>query len=165
VVNLDVAYIATPKKIVREMLKLADVRRGELVYDLGAGDGRILVEATRTFGARALGIEIDPERVSRMKDRLRSTGVEAEVIQGDFMSADLSRADVIAIYLSDSVNARLGPKLARELREGARVVSVDYIIPGLKAEKESEVISGGVARRIHLYRVSKRNNLHGNFGK
>ena len=158
-VNLDVVYIPTPKNIVREMLKLAGVRRGELVYDLGAGDGRILVEATRRFGARSVGIEIDPERVSRINERLKSTGVAAEVIRADFMNIDLSRADVIAIYLSDSVNVRLGPKLARELKEGARVVSLDYVLPGWRVEKELEVESGGVRRTIYLYRVFKTENF------
>jgi 16S rRNA A1518/A1519 N6-dimethyltransferase RsmA/KsgA/DIM1 with predicted DNA glycosylase/AP lyase activity len=160
--NLDVAYIPTPKNIVREMLKLAGVRRGEQVYDLGAGDGRILIEATRRFGARSVGIEIDPERVSRINERLKSTGVEAEVIQADFMNIDLSHADVVTIYLSDTVNAKLAPKLARELKQGTRIVSLDYVLPGWKVEKESKVESGGVTRNIYLYRVFNTQNLHGN---
>jgi predicted RNA methylase len=154
VVNLDVAYVPTPKDVVRRMLRLADVRRGEHVFDLGAGDGRILIEAVRGFGARALGVEIDPERLTRIKERLISTGTEAEVIQGDFMNIDLSPADVIAIYLSNSVNAKLAPKLRNELKVGARVVSLDYALPGWVPEREVTVQSGGVARKIYLYEVA-----------
>jgi precorrin-6B methylase 2 len=153
VVDLDVAYIPTPKKIVRQMLLLARLRRGEILFDLGAGDGRILVEAARGFGARATGIEIDPQRVSRIKERLNSTGVKAEIIHADFMNVDLSSAEVVAIYLSDAVNAKLSPKLHHELKRGSRVVSLDYELPGWVPEEELSVESGGVARKVYLYRV------------
>lgn len=153
--DLDVAYIPTPKPIVHQMLHLARLRRGETLYDLGAGDGRVLIEAARRFGARPVGIEIDPARVNRIKERLRSTGVEAEVVQSDFMDIDLSEADVITIYLSESVNAKLAPKLNRELKAGARVVSLDYTLPGWSLEKEIDVESGGVRRKLYLYMVSK----------
>jgi len=154
VIDLDVAYIPTPKHIVRQMLQLAQLRRGERLFDLGAGDGRIMIEAARKFGARATGIEIDPERVARIRERLESTGVKAEIIQADFMKADLSSANVIAIYLSDSVNAKLAPKLWRELRSGARVISLDYGLPDWKPEKEL-LVKGAVPRRLLLYKVSK----------
>ena len=153
-VDIDVAYIPTPKHIVRQMLRLAQLRRGEILFDLGAGDGRIMIEAARKFGARATGIEIDPERVARIRERLESTGVKAEIIQADFMKADLSSANVIAIYLSDSVNAKLAPKLWRELRSGARVISLDYGLPDWKTEKEL-LVKGAVPRRLLLYKVSK----------
>ena len=151
-VDLDVAYVPTPKTIVRQMLTLAGLRRGETLFDLGAGDGRIMIEAARKFGARAVGIEIDPERVTRIQDRLRSTGIKADIIQADFMKVDLSSADVIAIYLSESVNANLAPKLERELRAGARVVSLDYPLPGWVPEKES-IAKGALHRKLYLYRV------------
>ena len=154
VVNLDVAYIPTPKEVVRKMLQLAGVRRGETVFDLGAGDGRILIEAVRGFGARAIGVEIDPERLARMKERLASTSTEAEIVQGDLMLINLSSADVVAIYLSDSVNAKLAPKLRSELKAGARVVSLDYQLPGWVPEQELMVKSGGVNRTLYLYRIA-----------
>ena len=150
-VNLDVAYIPTPKNIVRQMLLLARLRQGELLYDLGAGDGRILIEGAREFGARCVGVEIDPERIVRLKERLAATKVEAKIIEGDLMQVDLSGADVVAIYLSDSVNARLAPKLSRELKPGARVVSLDYTLPGWRLEKETSVTSAGLSRQIYLY--------------
>jgi len=151
--GLDVAYVPTPKNIVRQMLLLARLRRGELLYDLGAGDGRILIEGARDFGARCVGVEIDPERVARLQERLASTKVEAMIIQGDLMQVDLSEADVVAIYLSDSVNAKLAPKLSRELKTGARVVSLDYALPDWKVEKEIPVASAGLGRKIYLYSV------------
>ncbi len=153
-VDLDVAYIPTPKDIVRRMLQLADVRRGELVFDLGAGDGRILIEAVRKFGAHAFGVELDPERFARIRDRLRATGTVAEVIQEDFMKVNLSSADVVAIYLSPSVNSKLAPKLKDELKLGARVVSLDYVLPGWVPERELSITSGGISRKIYLYRVA-----------
>ena len=151
-VDLDVTYIPTPKGIVSQMLLLANLRRGENLYDLGAGDGRILIEAARKFGARAKGIEIDPERVQRIKERLVATGVHAEIIEADFMTVDLSSANVVAIYLSDSANSRLAPKLARELRSGARVVSLDYTLPGWAPAKEL-ITKGALQRKVYLYRV------------
>jgi ribosomal protein L11 methylase PrmA len=135
------------------MLQLAELRRGETVYDLGAGDGRVLIQAVREFGARAVGIEIDPIRVSRIKQRLASTGVEAEVLQGDFMQVDLSPADVVVLYLSDSVNAELAPKLRNELKPGTRVVSLDYPLPAWTADRALDVRSGGLQREIFIYRV------------
>ncbi len=154
VVNLDVVYVPTPKDIVRRMLRLARVRRGETVFDLGAGDGRILIEAVRGFGAKAVGVEIDPDRLARIHERLTATGTKAEVIQKDFMKADLSSADIIAVYLSPSVNAKLAPKLRMELKKGARVVSLDYVLPGWIPERDVTVRSGGITRKVYLYRVS-----------
>ena len=154
VVDLDVAYVPTPKNIVRQMLTLTGLRRGETLFDLGAGDGRILIEAARGFGARATGIEIDPQRVSRIKERLRSTGIKAEIVQADLMDVDLSTADVVAMYLSESMNAKLAPKLQRELKPGSRVVSLDYRLPGWVAEKEV-IAKGALVRKLFLYRVSK----------
>ncbi len=151
-IDLDVAYVPTPKNIVRQMLLLAGLKRGETLFDLGAGDGRILIEAARRFGARAKGIEIDPERVQRITERLRATDVEAEIIQADFMTVDLSSADVIAIYLSDTANSLLAPKLKRELRDGARVVSLDYSLPGWAPVKEA-IAKGALQRNVYLYRV------------
>ena len=149
--NLDVAYIPTPKSIIREMLRLTRLKRGELLYDLGAGDGRILIEAARRFGANCIGVEIDPERIGRLRERLTATRVKAEVIEGDLMQVDLSRADVVAIYLSDSVNSRLAPKLKRELKTGSRVVSLDYPLPTWRPERERVVRTASMERKLYLY--------------
>ena len=154
VVGLDVAFVPTPKKIVRSMLQLASLRRGETLVDLGAGDGRIIIEAVRRFGAHAIGVEMDVGRISRIKERLAATGINAELIAGDIFDVDLSRADVVAIYLSASANARLGPKLKAEMRKGTRVVSLDYPLPHWKPERELEVNASGISRKLYLYRAN-----------
>jgi len=151
VAHIDVAYVPTPKDIVRRMLNLAVLRPGELLFDLGAGDGRVIIEAVRRFRAKAVGIEIDPERVSRIRERLLSTGTSAELIEGDLLKVDLSTADVISIYLSNSVNTKLAPKLKRELKKGARVVSLDYPLPEWIASRELIVNTSGMPRKLYLY--------------
>ncbi len=153
-IDLDVAYVPTPKDIVRRMLQLESLRRGETLFDLGAGDGRIIIEATRRFGAKAVGVEIDPERISRIRERLNGTKTQAELIEANLFSVDLSSADVIAIYLSDSANAKLAPKLKAELQVGARVVSLDYMLPGWVPEREVEVNTSGITRKLYLYRIT-----------
>ena len=153
-VDLDVAYVPTPKDIVRRMLQLASLRRGETLFDLGAGDGRIIIEAVRRFGANAVGVEIDPERISRIRERLNATKTHAELLEANLFSVDLSSADVIAIYLSDSANVKLAPKLKAELKLGARVVSLDYMLPGWMPEREAEVNTSGITRKLYLYRIT-----------
>ncbi|MGD0176119.1 MAG: class I SAM-dependent methyltransferase [Candidatus Bathyarchaeia archaeon] len=150
---MDVAYVPTPKDLVRKMLRVAGVRRGETVFDLGAGDGRILIEAVRGFGARAIGVEMDPERLARIQERLTATGTEATVLAGDLMRVDLSSADVVTIYLSASVNAKLAEKLRNELKPGARIVSLDYVLPGWASERDLTVGSGGITRKLYLYKA------------
>jgi len=135
------------------MLQLAALRRGETLFDLGAGDGRIIIEAVRHFGARAVGVEIDPERVDRIRKRLNATGTQAQLIEADLFQVDLSSADVITIYLSPSANLRLAQKLKAELKKGARVVSLDYTLPGLALEKELTVNASGIPRKIYSYKT------------
>ena len=149
--RLDVAYVPTPKDIVRRMLHLASLRPGEIIFDLGAGDGRVLIEAVRHFRGKAVGVEIDPERISRARERLGATGIQAELIEGDLLQVDLSSADVISIYLSDSVNAKLAPKLKRELKKGARIVSLDYTLPKWTPIREFTVNTSGIPRKLYLY--------------
>ena len=151
-VNLDVAFVPTPKLIVRSMLHLASLRRGETLFDLGAGDGRIIIEAARRFGARAIGIEIDPNLANRIRERIAATKSQAELIEADFFTVDLTPADVVAIYLSASTNERLAPKLSSELRTGARVVSLDYELPGWRVSRQVEVKSSGIGRELYLYK-------------
>ena len=153
-VNLDVAYVPTPKDIVRRMLQLASLRRGETLFDLGAGDGRIIIEAVRDYGARAVGVEIDPERISRVRERLNSTGTQAELLEADLFEVDLSSADVITIYLSVSANTRLAPKLKAELKPGTRVVSLDYVLPGWVPDREVEINTSGMKRKLYLYQIT-----------
>lgn len=127
-------YVASPQSIVDRMLELADVRPGEKLYDLGSGDGRILITAVTRFRARAVGIEISDDLVRSTNARIRQLGLDndAQVIHGNFLDVDLSPADVVTLYLATDANELLRPNLEKELKNGARVVSHEYAVPGWK---------------------------------
>jgi len=135
------------------MLQLCNVKPDELVYDLGAGDGRILFIAAKEFKARAVGIEIRPQLVKQIEDRIIAENLQGRVriIHGNFFEVDIGDADVVTLYLLTSVNERLRPKLERELKPGARVVSHDFEIPGWKPVKIEVVNDGWSSHRIYLY--------------
>jgi SAM-dependent methyltransferase len=121
----DVHYVETPSEVVTEMLRLARVDRNDVVYDLGSGDGRLVIAAARDFGARGVGVEIDPKLVALSIESAQRAGVGDRALfsQGDLFQTDLSDATVVTLYLSTAINLRLRPKLVRELRPGARIVS------------------------------------------
>lgn len=121
----DIHYIPTPEPVVDEMLRLAELDEGDLLYDLGSGDGRIPIAAARDYGVRAIGIEIDAGLIERARKNARRAGVEhlVEFRQEDLYAADFRDADVVALYLGDTLNLRLRPKLLEELEPGSRVVS------------------------------------------
>ena len=123
----DVDYAPTPNYIVREMLELADVTPRDVVYDLGSGDGRIVIMAAKEFGARGVGIEIDQRLIRRSRENARKAGVEdrVEFRQQDLFKADFRDATVVATYLLSYLNARLVPKLKR-LRRGTRIVAHSF---------------------------------------
>jgi len=133
-------YVSSPAKIVDRMLELANIRPGETVYDLGCGDGRILIAAVKNYKAKAVGVEISPKLAAQATDRIRKEGVatEARVIQGDLLKADFTGADVVTIYLATSLNAELRPRMEKLLKPGSRVVSHDYAVPGWKPSKVEE---------------------------
>jgi tRNA A58 N-methylase Trm61 len=121
----DVLYVPTPDNVVLAMLNMAQVTRGDVVYDLGSGDGRIPIAAARMFGARGVGIEIDPALVRRANENLATSGVADRVVflNQDLFDADLSQATVVTLFLLQGLNLKLLPKLQRELKPGARIVS------------------------------------------
>jgi precorrin-6B methylase 2 len=127
----DIHYIPTRDAIVKAMLDLARVTTGDVVYDLGSGDGRIVIEAARTYGARGVGIEIDADLIRQSVKNAQKAGVADKVrfVQGDLFKADISEATVVTLFLSPSINTRLQPKLLRELKPGARVVSQRFGMP------------------------------------
>jgi tRNA A58 N-methylase Trm61 len=140
------------------MLTLAGLRAGELVYDLGAGDGRILSSAVKDFDARAIGIELHESRYEAIAKRIEREhlGNSAGVIRGDFFNINLSQADVVTLYLLTSVNSMIKPKLERELKPGARVVSHDFPIHGwvpLHVENIRDRFSN--THMVYLYQVPK----------
>lgn len=121
----DVVYVPTPQAVVDAMLQLADVKANDVIYDLGSGDGRIVITAAKRYGARGVGIEIDPELVKRATDSALAAGVSDRVrfVTADLFTADIHEASVVTLYLLQSINERLRPKLVRELKPGTRVVS------------------------------------------
>ncbi len=121
-----------PFDAARRMLQLADVRPGETVYDLGSGDGRVLIVAAREFGATAIGVEIDPLRTLISRSAMTLLGLRhcARVTRANLFDVDLRDADVVTVYLLPKANARLAPKLRSELKPGTRVVTLTYHLPG-----------------------------------
>jgi cyclopropane fatty-acyl-phospholipid synthase-like methyltransferase len=147
-------FVASPDRVVDQMLDLAKVKPGETVFDLGAGDGRILIAAVQKYKAKAVGVEISPKLVAEANRRISRAGVSelATVIQGDARQADVSSADVVTLYLETNTNADLRPQLEKLLKPGARVVSHDYPMPGWKATRV-EKLDGRQGHMIYLYEM------------
>ncbi|WNG47062.1 methyltransferase domain-containing protein [Archangium minus] len=136
----EVPFVPTHQDDVERMLELARVRPGDVVYDLGSGDGRIVITAVRKYGARGVGVDIDPERIAEANENARRAGVEdrVEFRQGDLFDADIGEASVVTLYLLPSVNERLKPKLLAELKPGTRIVSHDFDMGDWKPVKQLE---------------------------
>jgi SAM-dependent methyltransferase len=145
-------YVASPTKVVDRMLELASIKPGETLYDLGCGDGRVLIAAVEKYKANAVGVEIDPKVAARARSWIAKAGVEnqARVIQGDLLKVDLTGADVVVIYLERQLNEELRPRLEKFLKPGARVVSHDYPIAGWKPTKVDRSV-GPNPHVIYLY--------------
>ena len=121
----DVIFVPTPQEVVDAMLKLAKVTKNDVVYDLGSGDGRIPITAAKTYGARGVGIDIDPQRIKEASENLKTAGVGDRVkfLNQDLFTTDISEATVVTLYLLPSLNLKLMPKLNKELKPGTRIVS------------------------------------------
>ncbi len=163
--NIAGPYVPTPWAIVDELLKLADIRGNDVVYDLGSGDGRLVITASRRFGARGVGIELQKDLVAMATSSAKSEGVADRVkfVQGDLFEADIKDATVVTLYLLPRFVARLVPKLRAELRPGARIVSHDYPLAPWPPDKEismdvpeKEMISGTAWTRLYYYVVPAR---------
>ena len=126
--KLDVWYVATPPEIVERMLEIANVRIGDVVYDLGCGDGRMVIAAAKKYGTRGVGVDLDPARIREARANAKQAGVESLVTfqVADMFQTDISEATVVLLYLLPELNRRLKPKLFAQLRPGARVVSHDW---------------------------------------
>jgi trans-aconitate methyltransferase len=137
----DVIFVPTPQDVVDEMLKMAKVRKGDVLYDLGSGDGRIAVTAAKRYGVRAVGIDIDPERIREATENARKAGV-ANLVQfrrEDLFKADFREATVVTLYLLPDLNVKLRPRLWQELKPGTRVVSHQFDMADWKPEKQLEL--------------------------
>lgn len=151
----SVFFAPTPWAIARQMLEAAQVQPDDLLYDLGSGDGRIPIMAAQEFGCRSVGIELDEKLCRHAQEKVVEYGLQDRVQfrQEDFFKADLRDATVVTLYLLTQVNGYLGPRLASQLKKGARVVSLDYPVPGWRAEKEFPARSeGNVDYTLFLYR-------------
>ncbi|MGV8091485.1 MAG: SAM-dependent methyltransferase [Mangrovibacterium sp.] len=139
--QLDVPYVPTNQETVEKMLELADVKPGDVVYDLGCGDGRIVITAAKKFGATGVGVDLNPQRIEEANENAEAAGVADKVtfIQGDLFEFDFSKANVLTLYLLPSVNLELMPKVKRELKPGSRVVSHDFDMGDWKPEKTVKV--------------------------
>jgi len=147
-------YVASPTRVMDRMLELAAIKPGETLYDLGCGDGRILIAAVQKYKVKAVGVEISPKLVAKAKASIQKAGVQnqARVIQGDVLSADPTGADVVYLYLSTRLNEQLRPRLEAHLKPGARVVSHDYPVPGWKPSKVEEA-DGAQHHLLFLYEM------------
>ncbi len=137
----DVPYVPTTEEAVQAMLKLANVKSTDTVYDLGCGDGRIVVAAAKSFGAHGVGIDINPVRIQEANENARKAGVEKLVRfeENDLFEADIHEATVVTLFLLSDINLKLRPKLLRDLKPGTRVVSNTFTMGDWKPEKEVTV--------------------------
>jgi SAM-dependent methyltransferase len=156
---LDVPYVPTTPEAVQAMLKLAGVQKTDVVYDLGCGDGRIVIAAAKNFGAHAVGIDIDPKRIAEAKENAKQAGVQSLVRfeENDLFDADFHEATVVTLFLLPDVNLKLRPKLLSDLKPGTRIVSNTFNMGDWKPEKEFTVPDAGegafLSRRLFLWTV------------
>jgi tRNA G37 N-methylase Trm5 len=150
----DVIYVPTPEAVVEAMLQVANVGKNDIVYDLGCGDGRIPVTAAKKYGARGIGIDIDPQRIAEANENVKKNDVgdRVKIVQGDLFQQDLSEATVVTLYLLPSLNVKLMPKLMKELKPGTRVVSHAFDMGDWKPEKEMDV----EGRKVYYWTIPNR---------
>jgi tRNA G37 N-methylase Trm5 len=139
-----VPYVPTPQEVVDRMLDLAGVKKGDVVYDLGSGDGRIVVTAAKKFGVKAIGFEIDPQRIKESHENIKKAGVEklVEIRQQDIRTVDLSEATVLTMYLLPEVNLMVRPNIWKQMKAGSRIVSHDFDMGDWKPLKTEHVKDG-----------------------
>lgn len=155
-VALDVPYVPTPQPVVDRMLQLAWVGPDDVVYDLGCGDGRVVITAAKAYGARGVGIDIDPQRIAEARANAKRAGVtdKVEFRIGDLFEADFSEATVVTLYLLPSINQRLRPQLWRQLRVGARVVSHDFDMGSQWPPEHTENVAN---KTIYAWTITQAN--------
>jgi SAM-dependent methyltransferase len=162
--KLDVPYVPTTEEAVKAMLKLADVKKSDVVYDLGCGDGRIVIAAAKEYGAHSVGIDINPERIQEAEENAKKAGVEKLVRfeENDLFDADIHEATVVTLFLLNSVNLRLRPKLLKDLKPGTRIVSNTFDMGDWKPDKEFNLADDsdgddfGLSHKFFLWIVPER---------
>jgi precorrin-6B methylase 2 len=148
----DVIFVPTPEPVVEKMLELAQVTKNDVLYDLGCGDGRIVVAAAKKCGCQAIGYDINPRRVKESKDNVEKSGVgdRAKIEQADIFTLDLSPASVITLYLLPSLNVKLIPQLEK-LKPGSRIVSHSFDMQGVEPDKVIDVPVDGSTHKVYLW--------------
>lgn len=151
----DVPYVSTPYPVVEEMLRIAEVNKDDILYDLGCGDGRIVITAVKKFGCRGVGVDLDPQRIKESRENAIKEKVENKVtfIQKDLFEADISEATVVTLYLLSSVNLKLRPRLLQDLKPGTRIVSHDFSMGEWEADAEKEVFVNDDRHVIYFWIV------------
>lgn len=148
--------VPSPEQAIQRMLQMANLKPSETLYDLGCGDGRILIAAAERYHVKAVGVEISERMARRAAEKVKKAGLQdrVSIVHGNFLRTDLSHADVVTLYLATTANESLRPSLERSLRPNSRVVSYDYPIPGWRAISTSETTgSTGDTHVIYLYEV------------
>ena len=155
----DVPYVPTTETAVQAMLKLGEVKKTDVVYDLGCGDGRIVIAAAKNYGARGVGIDINPVRINEAKENAKKAGVEklARFEENDLFEAKIGEATVVTLFLLPNINLKLRPKLLQDLKPGTRVVSNTFDMGDWKPEKEFIVpdteVDTYLSHRLYLWIV------------
>jgi len=146
-------YYPTPETVVEEMLKMVGTKPGEKMFDLGSGDGRIVIMAAKKFGADATGVEFDADLYRQSSERIKALGLEkkARIIHGDIMVQDYSKADVITVYLLPLSNDKVRPMLEKQLKPGTRIVAHDFEFSGWNADKVMHIEDDGEGRSHTLF--------------
>jgi precorrin-6B methylase 2 len=161
--QLDVPYVPTTEEAVKTMLKLAGVKQSDIVYDLGCGDGRIVIAAAKEYGAHGVGIDINPERIQEAEENAKRAGVEKLVRfeENDLFEADIHEANVVTLFLLSSVNLKLRPKLLKDLKPGTRIVSNTFDMGDWKPDKKQTLDDNGagigLSHKFFLWIIPQRN--------
>jgi len=148
-------FVQTPLEVAKKMLELAELKPGENLYDLGCGDGRLILLAAKEMGANSTGIDLREDLLERARTEIIRLGLneKVKVIRGNFFDVDISSANVVTLYLTSSANERLRPKMEKELRPGCRIVSHDFKVPGWKP---SQVFDELLGHTIYAYRIGEQ---------
>ena len=151
----DVIFVPTPQEVVDAMLKLAKVSKNDVIYDLGSGDGRIPITAAKTYGARGVGIDIDPTRIKEATENLKTSGMGDRVkfLNQDLFTTDISEATVVTLYLLPSLNVKLIPKLNKELKPGTRIVSHAFDMSADGTERKPRETLNVNGRTVYFWTI------------
>jgi len=154
-------FVPTPQEVVDRMLEVAQVSKGDILYDLGSGDGRIVITAARRYGVKAVGFEIDAALVKHSQRAITEAGLEhlAEIREQDIRNVDLSPATIVTMYLYPGANLRLRGEILRQMRAGSRVVSHDFSMGSWAPDRVERIRdSTGLLRTIYLWHIKDKNN-------